>query len=499
VVAGAAVGWEVGVGGLAGAAPPAGVSVVSFFVTGRLAGQADSDAFTEAMVEQLAAVAGEPVTAAAASATLAGRDRERRRLLEAAAARVSEQGGRLLLVVDGLDEDEGATPGSGKPSIASLLPKRPPEGVRVLVTSRPHPGVPADVPGDHPLHRCYHHPRLLTPSPHARHLEQEANRELLELLAGDQLGIDIIALLSASGGGLTLAELAELTGQPRHKLQGKLGSVFGRSLRTRLARDEPPDRAGRVYLFAHETLRALAEAQLGRDLGSYRQRIHQWADRYRAHGWPEATPRYLLRPYGRLLATSGDLERLVAVATDPARQDRMLAATDGDAAALAEVTTAQQRILAQPLPDLAALGRLAVFRDRLATRNRAIPRELPVLWARLGQRHHAEALARSITDPEDQAWALAELVKTLLAISERDRAERLDRPITNPQESPRRRASHLLALILTGESWFEAVQSLGKLNPSAVAAIHEAMATLNQVSTWPDSTHPTDNERRASP
>jgi Trypsin-like peptidase domain len=420
--------------------PPAGVTVVSFFVTGRLAGQADSDAFTEAMVEQLAAVAGEPLSATAASATLAGRDRERRRLLEAAAARVSEQGGRLLVVVDGLDEDEGATPGSGKPSIASLLPKRPPEGVRVLVTSRPHPGVPADVPGDHPLHRCYHHPRLLTPSPHAQHLEQEANHELLELLAGDRLGIDVIALLSAAGGGLTLAELAELTGQPHHKLQGKLGSVLGRSLRTRLARDEPPDRAGRVYLFAHETLRALAEAQLGRDLGPYRQRIHQWADRYRTRGWPEATPRYLLRPYGRLLAASGDLERLVAIATDPARQDRMLAATHGDAAALAEITTAQQRILAQPPPDLAALGRLAVFRDRLATRNRAIPRELPILWARLGQGHHAEALARSITDPEDRAWALIKLTELLVG-ADRDRALRLAadaeqaaRTITDPKD-----------------------------------------------------------------
>lgn len=39
--------------------PPDGMIVVSFFITGRLRGQADSDAFTEAMVEQLAWVAGE--------------------------------------------------------------------------------------------------------------------------------------------------------------------------------------------------------------------------------------------------------------------------------------------------------------------------------------------------------------------------------------------------------------------------------------------------------
>ena len=79
--------------------PPAGVIAASFFVTGRLAGQADSDAFTEAMIEQLAAIAGEPV---AGTATPAGRDRERRRLLELAGgahcrtpAAACARGGRL--------------------------------------------------------------------------------------------------------------------------------------------------------------------------------------------------------------------------------------------------------------------------------------------------------------------------------------------------------------------------------------------------------------------
>ena len=36
--------------------PPAGVDIVSFFITGRLAGQADSDAFLDAMIEQLTAL-----------------------------------------------------------------------------------------------------------------------------------------------------------------------------------------------------------------------------------------------------------------------------------------------------------------------------------------------------------------------------------------------------------------------------------------------------------
>ena len=47
--------------------PPAGADVVSFFITGRLAGQADSDAFLKAMIEQLAAL--DPASEGSAAAT----------------------------------------------------------------------------------------------------------------------------------------------------------------------------------------------------------------------------------------------------------------------------------------------------------------------------------------------------------------------------------------------------------------------------------------------
>ena len=407
--------------------PPAGVTVVSFFVTGRLAGQADSDAFTEAMIEQLAAVAGEPATG---TAPAGARDRERLRLLELAATRIGEQRERLVLVIDGLDEDEGARPGSGKPSIASLLPKRPPDSVRVLVFSRPSPGVPGDVPGGHPLRHCV--PRLLAPSPHAEDVRRAAKQELLDQLHGDQLQVDVIGFITAAGGGLTLTEFAELIRRPLFELEGKLGSVFARSLRTRLAGGRPSSEvAERVYLLAHETLRTLAEEQLANNLDPYRQRILEWADDYRRRGWPARTPRYLLRPYGRLLAASGDLERLTILATDPSRHDRMLVYTYGDAAALAEITSAQQLLLAQPEPDLAALGRLAVYRDRLANRNQGVPRELPAVWARLGQTHRVEALVRSLTDPQAQGWALYVVAKTLAGAGQWDDAEQTARRIAD--------------------------------------------------------------------
>jgi Trypsin-like peptidase domain len=183
--------------------PPAGVDVVSFFITGRLAGQADSDAFLDAMIEQLNALApgGGPavVPRARMGAWLS--------LLASAAAQAGERSRRLVVVVDGLDEDDmGAAPARGRPSIASLLPRRLPAGVRVIVTSRPDPGLPDDVPSGHPLRTCV--ARRLPVSWVAEDLELRAKQELRDLLAGDQTAIDVVGYLAASGGGLTRSDLS---------------------------------------------------------------------------------------------------------------------------------------------------------------------------------------------------------------------------------------------------------------------------------------------------
>ena len=124
--------------------PPVGVDIVSFFITGRLAGQADSDAFLDAMIEQLNALGPAGGPAPPAAGVRVGMWLS---LLAGAAAWAEERGRRLVVVVDGLDEDEaGASPPRGRPSIASLLPRRPPPGARFIITSRPDPGLPDDVP-----------------------------------------------------------------------------------------------------------------------------------------------------------------------------------------------------------------------------------------------------------------------------------------------------------------------------------------------------------------
>jgi hypothetical protein len=133
--------------------PPAGVEIVSFFITGRLAGQADSDAFLDAMIEQLNALS--PAAGGPSLPTARAPVGMWLSLLADAAARAEERARRLVVVVDGLDEDEaGASPPRGRPSIASLLPRHPSPGARFIITSRPDPGLPDDVSSGHPLRSC---------------------------------------------------------------------------------------------------------------------------------------------------------------------------------------------------------------------------------------------------------------------------------------------------------------------------------------------------------
>ena len=235
------------------------------------------------------------------------------------------------------------TPARGRPSIASLLPRRPPAGVRVIVTSRPDPGLPDDVPSGHPLRTCI--PRLLPVSWVAEDLARRAKQELRDLLTGDQTGIDVVGYIAASGGGLTRSDLSALTGAPPLKLDPILRGVSGRSLQTRApadSRDAGADPASRVYLFAHETLRVTAEEQLGAELARYRDGIHDWIGSYAGRGWPDSTPGYAIRGYPGLLTATGDATRLSALARDPRRHAFLLRATGSDYAALAEIRTAQR-------------------------------------------------------------------------------------------------------------------------------------------------------------
>ncbi len=86
--------------------PPPGVRVVSFFITARFAGQSDRAAFLEAMLSQLSQLLGQ---AAPDALTESAGQAWFLELLEQAANKCAQDSCRLVLVVDGLDEDRGVS------------------------------------------------------------------------------------------------------------------------------------------------------------------------------------------------------------------------------------------------------------------------------------------------------------------------------------------------------------------------------------------------------
>jgi tetratricopeptide (TPR) repeat protein len=374
--------------------PPPGVRVVSFFVTARFASQDDHVAFADAVLEQTLALLGRPVPALLTEST---RDAHLLTQLNEAAALCRARAERLVLVVDGLDEDRGI---DGH-SIAALLPARPIAGMRVIVTGRPNPPLPADVREDHPLHDPAT-VRMLAESPHAALTRASTERELKRLLTDPSGDRDLLGLITAAGGGLTARDLAELTNRQAWQVEDRLRATAGRTFGTRAGTWQHQE----AYVLGHEELQKHAIRLLGSDaLEAYRERLQQWADAYQRRGWPDNTPDFLLQGYFRLMQATGQLAQMVDLVTDPDRQARMLARSGAESAAAAELTMTQDAILARDPPDLAAMAPVVVHRDVLIQRNRNISAELPALWARLGAYTRAEALAQSINDPEQRAEA----------------------------------------------------------------------------------------------
>lgn len=369
--------------------PPEGVLVAAFFVDRRLALHSDSNGFLDQMVPQLERVAG----LTTADPRKAGYFQ---RILDEVGKLARQHGRRLVLVIDALDEDAGLGAGTGLLSIAAMLNKVPGE-VKVISASREHPALPSDLSADNPLRTatvC-----MLSPSPVAAMTVQQAAAELDDALAPPEhhLRRRIAGLVLASGGGLTLTNLRELTGDPA--VGGVMRSSFGRTFRLMPAGTGRTGADLAAYAFSHDTLREQAAQQLAHDLPLRLNDIRAWADAYRQRGWPEETPRYALEAYGHVLASSGLGSLMLANAVDPDRHDRMLAVTGNNNAGLREVEAALALMHAQSAcPDLAMLCRLGIEYERVTERATVVPTRLPAVWAQLGDVDRARQAVDAIIE-----------------------------------------------------------------------------------------------------
>lgn len=349
-------------------------------------------------------------------------------LLDEASRMSREQARALLVVIDGLDEYE---PSNTSLELDNWLPgaKELPPGAQLVVSSRT--GADDPLAARHPLNGHVHH---LATSEAAIEIEQAARAELTRALAspGD-FTFPLVACLAAARGGLTAKELAILLNRRgRHADVAEIENVLHGSLRRSLmyvADVDLPDTW--VYVFAHDSLLAQARTRCADDIPAYERHFDDWANDYAARGWPVETPRYLMRPYSRMLGarvgeatTSGQTaaatDQLFTVVAHPGRSARLFARTGNPAVVDQEVIATQQVIATAkrndaPTPD--SLFRLAV----LALRRQPVPAAfsdiaatIAATWASIGRSDAAIGLATSIDEPEARGKALHR-VATLLA------------------------------------------------------------------------------------
>jgi WD40 repeat protein len=303
---------------------PDQVDVVSYFLS-RRASDADSSRFLAAVVPQLAYLCEVDPPAA---------DRDQfYALWGQAAERAAETGRPLLLVVDGLDEDIRPT---GLPSVASLLPTLVEGQLHVLVTSRPHPELPIDVPEGHPL-KLPHIRVDLMPFEGAYSLADRARQEIYNLTHGadSDAAVDVLGLLTAAAGPLSVRDLAFLANDlapPSAAHSRRVRRLVTEQAARSLEPVGPPEHTR--YQFAHLSL--LEYTQTTEELcdPEYRNRIHRWAKRWRDCGWPtspditESTPQYLLDTYPGKLAS--EPSRLAALVSDAGWVDAAIQAIGVD-------------------------------------------------------------------------------------------------------------------------------------------------------------------------
>lgn len=282
------------------AALPDTVDVISYFLR-RVEQDNNANRFLEAVIPQLAVLCevSEPLHSA----------HTYRALWDQAVSRAQATDRHLLLVVDGLDEDQ---PPANTPWVASLLPDRVAgaqlgaDHAHVHVTSRPHPHLPLQVTEDagHPLN---HAARVtLAGFPGWEELRDLGQSEIDELLRPGGLARNVIGQLAAAAGPLSPADLARLQrGDGHDDAEDDLEDEIEDLLARRAARSLQPVgfRGTLRYSFAHVTLLEHAQKHPMLDKPKYRQRIHSWADSWQKARWsdtgPAGTnlPRYFLDSY----------------------------------------------------------------------------------------------------------------------------------------------------------------------------------------------------------
>ncbi|MDI9519804.1 MAG: hypothetical protein QM308_01400, partial [Bacillota bacterium] len=432
------------------------VSIAAVFIIGRKDEHSDSDAFYTYLIPQLAEIAD--YSGVVIPPDLQGRIDLCTHLFELAANKTSLQNKRLVILIDGLDEDQGPYRGHKKQSIAEAiaasLPALLPRNVRVIVSSRSNPALPANVPSNHPL-RNPKHKHILKQSEFAKEAKDAAIKEIKEIVKkrddqGKLYGLDMLAYMAASRGWLTANDLAELTDVNVFLIEEILSDgATARSFKSIKSSDGEP-----AYFIGHDYLEKLLiskylgnRIRLPREQGSkieieedqarfqqkkfralkkWRRKIVDWAEEY-ANNWISDTldesvvPDYLCsEAFAHLLTKDPDLEeQAFNMLTDQSRMLLLQRIHGNDYQSMKQlqilIDGLAERITTIPSETLTRLAAALHFLSKLSQRTRNIPADLPALFALLGKIEFAKTLALSISDTRKRIDALNQVATTTLA------------------------------------------------------------------------------------
>jgi hypothetical protein len=365
--------------------PPPGADIVAFFAS-RVRVQQTTQ-FWKPVCDQLAALVNEGPRLQA--------DEDAFRALWARAGEEAERNGRtLVLLIDGLDENDQPPP------IAGVIPVDGDQTRRVVVFRREQPQPP--LPDGHPLcdpRTCIR--MTLAKSAHAQDRKRDAVDALRAFLVGRQA--DALGVLAAAGpisardiAAVLCLEDPSLPGSrlfSAREISPLMRRAVSRGLVWQLA--EPADR----FAFQHDTLPQITADELAVDdvITVHQDAIKRWAAGYAERGWPEGTPSYLLVGYPEFLAGLADAAGLAALAS-PARAARLRASTGDDAATVDELALAIGQLAKAGSADLPTACGLAFRREQLLDALTRYPVSLIEAHAALGHWLRAEHIAAH------QAW-----------------------------------------------------------------------------------------------
>jgi hypothetical protein len=439
------------------------IDIVSFFVVRRI-GRNTINRFLDVVNGQLRHLVAEPGPEPA--------DTDRRiyyfeQLWAAAVERavMAEPHRRLLLIVDGLDEQESA--------ISSLLPASIPDHVTMIVSSRPNPKNFELSSNRHPFEEMLRLPWRLKPTNWTAERRDLAERELSSVLgqtsggpALDDVLYGTLASLGAARGPLDPHSIAQITGQSESEIASRVA-------RSNLVASVTRSVQGDAYELGHDIFYSAVEERI--DLKEWRHKIRTWVKSYSDGGWLDDTPQFILEQYPQTLGLD-ELAQLITI--EFRARVRACLATEHHLSFAIRNAIANQ-LDSRDSVNLRAIGKLTLHRLDMTEWRSRIPTELikaRIVDGRLGEAYRLAhempeslervlmliAMAAATTNHREQVqWSMeaqqaagrlvpAERVEALLALANANPRDR-QRLLTAAEAAasavlPRNRASTLLAI-----------------------------------------------------